>query len=63
MNPGCVVRFGERGRIGTGIYERIGTRRESEIKVPPGAGLIPNFNALRGPGFDPTPFTRDSPFL
>jgi len=41
------------GRIGTGIYERIAREENLEIKVPPGAGLIPNFNALRGPGFDP----------
>src|SRR5882757_1380966 len=45
--------LGERGRIGTGIYERIAREENLEIKVPPGAGLIPNFNALRGPGFDP----------
>ena len=45
--------LGERGRIGTGIYERIARDENLEIKVPPGAGLIPDFNALRGPGFDP----------
>src|SRR5260370_29158142 len=45
--------LGERGRIGTGIYERIAREENLEIKVPPGAGLIPDFNALRGPGFDP----------
>jgi len=45
--------LGERGRIGTGIYERIAREENLEIRVPPGAGLIPDFNALRGPGFDP----------
>jgi len=45
--------LGERGRIGTGIYERIARDENLEIKVPAGAGLIPDFNALRGPGFDP----------
>jgi hypothetical protein len=48
---GCPL--GERGRIGTGIYERIARDENLEIKVPPGAGLIPDFNALRGPSFNP----------
>jgi hypothetical protein len=45
--------LGERGRIGTGIYERIAGDENLVIKVPPGAGLIPDFNALRGSSFDP----------
>jgi len=45
--------LGERGRIGTGIYERIASDENLQIQVPPGAGLIPDFNALRGPGFNP----------
>ena len=45
--------LGERGRIGTGIYERIARDENLQIQVPPAAGLIPDFNALRGPGFDP----------
>src|SRR5258707_10980482 len=45
--------LGERGRIGTGIYERIAREENLQIQVPPGAGLIPDFNALRGPGFNP----------
>jgi hypothetical protein len=48
---GCPL--GERGRIGTGIYERIASDENLQIQVPPGAGLIPDFNALRGPGFNP----------
>src|SRR6266850_1058044 len=45
--------LGERGRIGTGIYERIARDENLQIRVPPGAGLIPDFNALRGPHFNP----------
>lgn len=45
--------LGERGRIGTGIYERIAREEHLEIRVPENAGLIPDFSALRGPGFDP----------
>jgi len=45
--------LGERGRIGTGIYERIAREENLQIRVPPGAGLIPDFNALRGPRFNP----------
>src|SRR5882672_76106 len=45
--------LGERGRIGTGIYERIARDENLQIRVPPGAGLIPDFNALRGPNFNP----------
>src|SRR5713226_6072970 len=45
--------LGERGRIGTGIYERIAREENLQIRVPAGAGLIPDFNVLRGPGFNP----------
>lgn len=45
--------LGERGRIGTGIYERIAREENLQIRVPPAAGLIPDFDTLRGPGFDP----------
>jgi hypothetical protein len=45
--------LGERGHIGTGIYERIAREESLQIQVPPGAGLIPDFNALRGPSFNP----------
>jgi hypothetical protein len=45
--------LGERGRIGTGIYERIARDENLQIRVPAGAGLIPDFNTLRGPDFDP----------
>jgi len=52
MPPGCAAAR-RRGRIGTGIYERIARDENLEIRVPPGAGLIPDFNALRGPRFNP----------
>ncbi|HEV1993095.1 MAG TPA: hypothetical protein VGR03_02080 [Candidatus Acidoferrum sp.] len=45
--------LGKRGRIGTRIYERIARDENLQIQVPPSAGLIPDFNALRGPGFNP----------
>jgi hypothetical protein len=48
---GCPL--GARGRIGTGIYERIAHSENLRMRVPPGAGLIPDFNALRGPNFNP----------
>jgi hypothetical protein len=45
--------LGERGRIGTGIYERIARDENLQIRSPENAGLIPDFNVLRGSGFDP----------
>jgi hypothetical protein len=46
--------LGERGPIGTGIYERIARAENLQMRTPTGAGLIPNFDALRGPNFDPS---------
>src|SRR5215475_15757458 len=48
---GCFL--GRPGLIGTGIYERIAAQSNLRIEIPPDAGLIPDFNALRGPSFDP----------
>src|SRR5271163_2077120 len=48
-----VCALGKRGPIGTAIYERIARDEHLQIVAPPDAGLIPDFNALRGPGFDP----------
>src|SRR5260370_35088839 len=45
--------LGERGRIGPGIYERIARDENLQIQVPPDAALIPDFNALRAPSFNP----------
>ena len=45
---------GPRGRIGEGFYRRIAEERGLTIR-PAGAdvGLVPDFDALRGPDFDP----------
>jgi hypothetical protein len=45
--------LGKPGLIGTGIYERIAEESGLQIRAPKDAGLIPDFNALRGPSFDP----------
>lgn len=45
--------LGEPKRIGTGIYERIAQAEGLQIRTPPDAGLIPDFNVLRGPSFNP----------
>jgi hypothetical protein len=45
--------LGEQGRIGTGIYERIAQNENLQMRMSATAGLIPDFNVLRGPSFDP----------
>src|SRR5581483_11964843 len=45
--------LGDRGRIGTGIYQRIANTEHLELLTPSTAGLIPDFENLRGPSFDP----------
>jgi hypothetical protein len=45
--------LGKPGRIGTGIYERIAAESGLSIRAPKDAGLISDFNALRGRSFDP----------
>jgi hypothetical protein len=45
--------LGRPGRIGTAIYERIAAEAGLRISEPEDAGLIPDFNALRGPSFNP----------
>jgi hypothetical protein len=47
----CVL--GKPGVIGTGVYQRIAEEEKLETSQPPDAGLIPDFEALRGPSFDP----------
>src|SRR5580692_7310556 len=47
----CVL--GKPGVIGTGVYQRIAEEEILEISQPPDAGLIPSFEHLRGPSFDP----------
>ena len=41
------------GLIGTEIYQRIAEHEQLKLRMPPTAGLIPDFEALRGPSFDP----------
>jgi hypothetical protein len=48
---GCFL--GKPGLIGTGIYDRIAAESGLRIRAPKDAGLIADFNALRGPSFDP----------
>ena len=47
----CVL--GKPGVIGTGVYQRIADEQKLEVGQPPDAGLIPSFENLRGPSFDP----------
>src|SRR4029077_4614347 len=47
----CVL--GKAGVIGTGVYQRIAEEEKLELGQPPDAGLISNFERLRGPSFDP----------
>jgi len=47
----CVL--GKPGVIGSGVYQRIADVEKLEIGQPPDAGLIPNFESLLGPSFDP----------
>ncbi|HEY1470914.1 MAG TPA: hypothetical protein VGF61_17885 [Candidatus Acidoferrum sp.] len=46
--------LGKPGLIGTGIYRRIAEHEQLKLRIPPTAGLIPDFEALRGPSFDPS---------
>lgn len=45
--------LGKPGLIGTGIYERIAAESGLRIRAPKDAGLVTDFNALRGPSFNP----------
>lgn len=45
--------LGDSVLIGAGIYEQIAHDEKLEIRVVPDAGLIADFDALRGPSFDP----------
>jgi hypothetical protein len=47
----CVL--GKPGVIGTGVYQRIAEEEKLDISQPQDAGLIPSFESLRGPSFDP----------
>lgn len=45
--------LGDSVLIGTGIYERIAQEEKLELRQAPSAGLITNFEVLRGPSFAP----------
>jgi len=45
--------LGGRERIGASIYERVAQAEGLLIRRPPHAGLLENFNLLRGPNFNP----------
>jgi hypothetical protein len=45
--------LGGKEPIGTGIYERVAQAEGLHIRTPPNAGLLENFNVLRGPNFNP----------
>lgn len=47
----CVI--GRDGQIGSGIYQQIANEEKLELSFPEDAGLVSDFAALRGPGFDP----------
>lgn len=47
----CVL--GQRGAIGGGVYQRIAAMSHLELSTSPEAGLIEDFEALRGPSFNP----------
>jgi hypothetical protein len=46
--------LGDSVLIGTGIYEKIAADENLALRIVPDAGLIADFDALRGPGFDPS---------
>jgi hypothetical protein len=52
-DPWLAAPLGERGPIGTKIYERIAQSEALLIGTPADAGLITDFGVLRGPSFDP----------
>jgi hypothetical protein len=45
--------LGKQGLIGTGVYQRIAQEEHLQLRNSPHAGLIPDFEVLRGPSFDP----------
>jgi hypothetical protein len=46
--------LGDSVLIGAGIYEQIARDENLEIRIVPDAGLIADFDVLRGPTFDPS---------
>jgi hypothetical protein len=54
----CVI--GKPGVIGTGVYQRIAEEERLKLSQPPDAGLIPDFEVLRGRLSIPIKSTRAS---
>src|SRR5262245_40582765 len=52
MPPGWIARWG-RGRIGPEFYKYLAERENLATQRAPNAVLLPCFDALRGPDFDP----------
>ena len=54
--------MGPSGRIGAEFYQHLAEHEKLSIQPDPGTGLLPNFEDLRGPSFDPDkvhPAVRD----
>lgn len=51
--PWLSAPLGGQERIGIEIYERVARTEGLEMRTPTGAGLLENFNMLRGPAFNP----------
>lgn len=52
--PWLETPLGDSVLIGAGIYEQIAHDENLEIRIVPDAGLIADFDVLRGPTFDPS---------
>lgn len=52
-NPWLSCFLGDQGRIGSGVYQRIADAEHLELRTPATAGLIPDFETLRGASFNP----------
>lgn len=51
--PWLACFLGDSGPIGAGIYQRIADSEHLELRTPATAGLIPDFETLRGSSFNP----------
>jgi hypothetical protein len=57
--PWLVCPTGPADRIGDRWYEQLAARESLTITVSPDAGLLPSFDLLRGPSFDPEAVCRE----
>ena len=51
--PWLYCYLGKPGLIGTGVYQRIAEEEQLHLRSSPHAGLLEDFNDLRGPSFNP----------